>query len=116
LSNVTLVDGSPLAATKPYTIIERFGWKIGVISIAEEDWIGTLGCIDPDDIQFTNIIESTNEWSAYLRQEQGCDYIIALTHMRVPNDLLLAEKSTGVDLYLGGHDHVRAPKIKDIKC
>ena len=36
---------------------------------------------------------------------KGCDFIIALTHMRVPNDLLLAENVRGVDLILGGHDH-----------
>lgn len=37
LSNVTYVDGTQIAATTPYKIIERFGWKIGIISIAEED-------------------------------------------------------------------------------
>lgn len=32
--------------------------------------------------------------------------IIALTHMRVPNDRLLAEQVPGIDLILGGHDHI----------
>jgi 5'-nucleotidase len=38
---------------------------------------------------------------------QGCELIIALTHMREPNDLKLAEKTTKglIDLILGGHDH-----------
>ena len=36
---------------------------------------------------------------------QGCEYIIALTHMRVPNDTKLLESDIGVDLILGGHDH-----------
>lgn len=30
--------------------------------------------------------------------------------MRVPNDVLLAEKSTMVDIFLGGHDHVSSKK------
>ena len=36
----------------------------------------------------------------------GCEYVIALTHMRTPNDIRLAENVPEVDLILGGHDHV----------
>ena len=36
---------------------------------------------------------------------QGCDFIVALTHMRVPNDIKLAENVPEIDLILGGHDH-----------
>lgn len=32
--------------------------------------------------------------------------MIALTHMRTPNDRKLAESVEEVDLILGGHDHV----------
>lgn len=36
---------------------------------------------------------------------QGCELIIALTHMRLPNDKRLAENVPGIDIILGGHDH-----------
>ena len=36
---------------------------------------------------------------------QGCEFIIALTHMRVPNDIKLLESDVEIDLILGGHDH-----------
>ena len=36
----------------------------------------------------------------------GCEYVIALTHMRTPNDIRLAENVPELDLILGGHDHV----------
>ena len=32
--------------------------------------------------------------------------IIALTHMRTPNDIILAKSCPKIDLILGGHDHV----------
>lgn len=32
--------------------------------------------------------------------------MIALTHMRTPNDIKLAENCEDIDLILGGHDHV----------
>lgn len=31
--------------------------------------------------------------------------MIALTHMRLPNDLELAEEVPEIDVILGGHDH-----------
>lgn len=37
---------------------------------------------------------------------EGCDIIIALTHMRTPNDMILAQNCHKLDLILGGHDHV----------
>ena len=36
---------------------------------------------------------------------QGCDLIVALTHMRDPNDLRLAQEVPEIHLILGGHDH-----------
>ena len=40
-------------------------------------------------------------------QADGADVVIALTHMRVPNDQLLAASVPEFDLVLGGHDHER---------
>ena len=36
----------------------------------------------------------------------GCEYIIAVTHMRTDNDVRLAEKVPEVNLILGGHSQV----------
>lgn len=41
-----------------------------------------------------------------LKEEQGCRIVIALTHMRTPNDIRLAREVEEIDLVLGGHDHV----------
>ena len=40
-----------------------------------------------------------------LRNEEKCNFIIALTHMRLQHDLKFAAEVPGVDLVLGGHDH-----------
>lgn len=106
LSNVTLIDGTQIAATEPFVTIERFGYKIGIMSISEFDWITTLNCFDVEDIRFRDIVKDTERWARVLREEEGCDFVIALTHMRVPNDIKLANESAGVDIFLGGHDHV----------
>lgn len=36
---------------------------------------------------------------------KGADVVIAMTHMRWPNDRKLAEKVDNIDIILGGHDH-----------
>ena len=40
-----------------------------------------------------------------LKDIQGCEVVIALTHMRTPNDIRLAKEVEEIDLVLGGHDH-----------
>ena len=41
-----------------------------------------------------------------LKEQEKCDLVIALTHMRVPNEINLAEKVPEIDMMLGGHDHI----------
>ena len=36
---------------------------------------------------------------------QGCDLVVAVTHMRWPNDRRLAREVPEIQLILGGHDH-----------
>ena len=38
-------------------------------------------------------------------QEEGADFVVALTHMRWPNDVRLTQEVPDMDLVLGGHDH-----------
>ena len=40
-----------------------------------------------------------------LSLSQGADLIIALTHMRMPNDEQLLRSDADIDIILGGHDH-----------
>jgi 5'-nucleotidase len=106
LTNVKHIDGEPLANTLDYTIIETQGHRIGVIGLAESEWVATLSHFDPEDLDFQNPIEIGEEWGKKLKEEHKCDFVIALTHMRVPNDRLLSQNTTTIDLFLGGHDHI----------
>lgn len=47
--------------------------------------------------------------------QEKCDYVIALTHMRTPNDCRLAENVDEIDLILGGHDHDYEVKLVNNK-
>ncbi|CAL4062120.1 unnamed protein product, partial [Meganyctiphanes norvegica] len=94
----------PLAEGAITHIINWQGWKIGLIGLVEEEWLATLATINPDEVTFHDYVDKGRELATQLRNE-GCEYIIALTHMRTPNDTRLAENVDEIDLILGGHDH-----------
>ena len=75
------------------------------IGLVEKEWLDTLAAINPNEVIYTDFVESANTLAADLKDNQSCDIVIALTHMRQPNDIKLAENSPRVDLILGGHDH-----------
>ncbi|XP_076062141.1 mannosylglucosyl-3-phosphoglycerate phosphatase isoform X2 [Oratosquilla oratoria] len=95
----------PLAEGLLTQIIHWHGWKIGLIGLVEMEWLETLATINADQITYTDYVDKGRELATQLKNE-GCDYIIALTHMRTPNDIRLAENVDEIDLILGGHDHV----------
>ena len=59
----------------------------------------------PHFLSFSYFIEFYTTFSVCFLQEQGAKFVIAVTHMRWPNDIRLAELVPDVDLILGGHDH-----------
>lgn len=102
----------PLAPlVKPYTVIERDGWRVGVIGVSvnpqsliiQDNWNG-IAYFDP--------VETVNRLASRLRAS-GCNLIIVLSHLGLhPEggcanraDDSLAEASECVDLILGGHTH-----------
>ncbi|OAF69336.1 hypothetical protein A3Q56_02862 [Intoshia linei] len=95
-----------LADGASYHIIEKNGCKIGLIGLVEYEWITTLSTIDVDDITYIDYTLKGNELCTLLKGQLQCDLVIALTHMRWPNDTRLARSCPEIDLILGGHDHV----------
>jgi 5'-nucleotidase len=57
--------------------------------------------VDEDDITYIDFVSEGRRLAAELREGQGVDLVVALTHMREPNDMRLAEEVEGIDLVLG---------------
>lgn len=95
----------PLGDGELFHIIERNSIRIGLIGIVEEEWLCTLATMSRDDLIFLDYVEESRKLAKLLREEHGCDIIVALTHMRWRNDTELAKRVDEIDLYLGGHDH-----------
>ncbi len=60
-SNLHNKNGSNVGGSIDYTIIERPGWKIGVIGLAEFAWITTVTCLDVDDLVFEDYIDASHK-------------------------------------------------------
>ena len=99
--------GKPLGNGREYHIIDtKVGVRVGVLGLVEWGWMETLTTISPEDLVYEDFCACANRVGKKLRQEESCDVVIALTHMRWPNDEKLALSGCGsVDLVLGGHDH-----------
>ena len=85
---------------------DKRGYRIGFIGLIEHEWLAVLP-MPTDDLIYEDFIEYEKRYSKNLREEQKCDLVIALTHMRNKNDKKLAKEFAGLDLILGGHGHMR---------
>jgi 5'-nucleotidase len=81
------------------------GIKVGVIGLVEREWLDTINSLPPD-LVYKSASAVALELVPMLR-EQGAEIVVAVTHMREPNDIKLAtNKPPGfIDIILGGHDH-----------
>jgi len=107
-SNIKYIpDGNkPIAKGLETCVVPKGGWKVGLIGLVEYEWLATLSAIDGDDIEYEDFVQCTKRLAPALRNIHGVDIVIALTHMRLPNDRRLArEAGSELDLILGGHDH-----------
>ncbi|KAG0171895.1 hypothetical protein DFQ28_003804 [Apophysomyces sp. BC1034] len=103
LSNVLFeATGQPPELVQRHLVIDHVesGLRLGIIGLVEKF---------PPELVYHDFVQVAKELSQVLRDPEGphkVDLVIALTHMRVPNDVKLAKNCLDeVDLVLGGHDH-----------
>ena len=85
-----------------------------MFSLAEKEWIDTLYPYYKEICEYIPFIDFAGVMVKKLREEEKCDMVIALTHMMMYNDIKLAKTVKGIDLILGGHDHLIAhQKVND---
>ncbi|KAI3326385.1 Metallo-dependent phosphatase [Xylariaceae sp. AK1471] len=100
-----LGDDVPIGnCKKTHMITSSNGIKIGLIGLGEREWLATINSLPPDLI-YKSASQTAKELVPQLRA-QGAEIVIAVTHMREPNDDKLAHQTDGIiDIILGGHDH-----------
>lgn len=93
---------------KPYTIVRKGGMKIGVIGLLT-DVTRVVQRSIADKMKRFDDIEVANKWADYLKNEEHCDMVIALTHIGFDSvgmkDPALVAGTRNIDLVVGGHSH-----------
>lgn len=102
-------DGGNLIYNE-YVIEERGNVKVGIFGLTTETTKNSVLSENVENIQFKDVEESARTAVKDLKAE-GCDYIIALTHLGSADtegnvSCKLAENVEGIDLVLDGHSHV----------
>ncbi|WP_028467726.1 bifunctional metallophosphatase/5'-nucleotidase [Nisaea denitrificans] len=78
-------------------------YKIGLLGLTTTD-TPSLSSSGPD-VGFAPLAETAKEVVAELRKD-GADLVIALTHAVYQKDLETLRQVAGIDILLGGHDHL----------
>lgn len=114
---------------KPYTIINRKGLKIGVLAVCTR-LEGLVSKKNSGETVYLNPIPVANKIADFLKNEEGCDLVICLSHLgwKVSGvdveDEGFIKASRNIDIVLGGHSHsyFEEPKIvinsegKEVLC
>lgn len=103
----TVMDGH----TKPYTVFIKDGVRIGVFGLG----IQLNGLVNKrmfKETKYLDPVEIATDISETLRTQEQCDLVICLSHLgydysnkEIISDLILAKKTAGIDLIIGGHTH-----------
>jgi 5'-nucleotidase len=95
----------PLAGLIRSSIVKEIGGvKVGIFGIVNEDRVNfSQEVVD----RFSgDVYTVAGTQAALLRQVEGCQVVIALSHLGTMGDLLgLADNVPGIDIIVGGHSH-----------
>ena len=107
----TILDGE----INKYKIIVKDGVKIGLFALGVE----LKGLVYPRayaETVYLDPIEIAQDMTKKLRNEEKCDLVICLSHLGYDystdqvSDNILAAKTSGIDLIIGGHTHTFLPE------
>jgi 5'-nucleotidase len=94
----TVLEGKCL----PYKIINTNGIKIGFFSLMTEEF-PLITSAEDIKLKDTNLVVAQNMVNT-LKNEK-CNIIVAITHIGLKQDELLAKNIEGIDVIFGGHSH-----------
>ena len=109
-ANYNFEDTIMNGVVKPYRVFQKGDIKIGVLGVGIE-LQGLVPKTLYKDTQYLDPIAQANKYAKILKQDEGCHYIICLSHLGYKykenkvSDHDLAADSVDIDLILGGHTH-----------
>lgn len=75
---------------------------------SEDVRIGVMGLLYPlqkDYARSTDVVSEARD-AHFMLMDDGCDLTIAITHQDLANDIRMVQEVPGIDIVIGGHDHL----------
>lgn len=110
LANNCYYEGSKQSVFPTHTVIERAGLKIGIIGVACHIVDKTMPPSFSTGITFTMGKEELPSQIAKLRNDDGVDLVVVLSHLGFPVEAKIAAEVDGIDVLLSAHTHNRLYK------
>lgn len=114
------LSSTPLSdVVKPYTIVKKGGFKIGIFGVGV-DLQGLVPVENWKGLSYQDPIQVAQKQADALRKED-CDVVICLSHLGYEyktnqvSDKVLATSTTGIDVIIGGHTHTFLEEIQEFK-
>lgn len=122
VSNYDFSDTLLSGKIQKHKVIEKDGIKVGILGLG----IDLEGLVPPKlyaNTIYNDPITEAQKQADILKEELKCDYVICLSHLGFkyrnnPNlisDMILAERTSNIDLILGGHTHTFLRKPVRVK-
>ena len=106
---------------KPYVILKRGGFKIGIIG-ATTRLNGMVSASSLGSLKSLNTIDEINRWTLFLKQDKRCDIVILLSHLGFdggskdnPSDQIVAANTRNIDFIIGGHSHTFLKEAAEVE-
>lgn len=108
-----------LVGTHSYIVRTIRGVRFGLFGLGGTDWPALCPNLPPCRVEDPATAAKT--MASHLRQVLKCDIVIAITHMRLAEDMKVAGATSAsddshVDILLGGHDHETVCRVLGDTC
>ena len=100
-------DASGDPVFPPYTVCETDDLMVGVIGIAATIVDKVMPDSFSEGIHFSLGDTELPGHIAHLREEEGVDLVVVVSHLGFPQEARLARETDGIDILLSGHTHNR---------
>ena len=91
---------------KPYTIINKGGFKVAVLGLTSPEIYNRLSPITMGTIVFDDLDKAAKHWVNAIKNDEEPDLIVGLLHTNANDAKLLIQEVEGLDLVLCGQDHI----------
>ncbi|MBO8448909.1 MAG: metallophosphoesterase [Bacteroidetes bacterium] len=103
---------------KPWCILRRGGFRIGVIGVLTDLTVVVDRKI-ADKMKYLDPVETVSKYADFLKNRKKCDLVICLSHLGYEGDFFtdpeLVAGVENVDMVIGGHSHTFLEKAEMVR-